>query len=552
MTILVANNFSTFVDDVSEITAAATSVLLREIDGFPTLGAGDTVLLTLSDNSSSVTEVVSVTAIDTGTRVATIVRGAGALSWGNGSIVEIRPTAEYFQQTTQGLSSDNSDNITVDNVLNVTSTANLNANVKLGSSASNNVTLNSTLSAIKSGSSSVGADGDVLTSKGTSATPEWVTPAAGIDSIATSDTGLTVSSSTGAVTLGLANLGVIALKAPLASPTFTGTITAENIQITGRTISETGTTAGISIIPGGTSSVTMPSVDIDGGNVDGTAIGVAAASTGKFTSLEATGNTVLGTANGSNTTTVNGNLTITGTATAPTIPGVSDSSTNVATTAFVQGIVSTATSGDISGWADTKSDYALGDQAIFEGKLYSASAIPAFGTVNGEATAGSTSIVLNSGQAGRFGDGDVTDFVVRAISDAGEEISSAITVESISSNTLTVATLSVSIPDNSIIVADPDVDQSHWDVIRDSSIITGFGEDATSAVTLGNTTQNTTINGNTVTINGNFNVAGTTTTVEAATLDVADKNITLAKISSATKPARTDSSFTGCWYRSRY
>ena len=178
MTILVANNFSTFVDDASGITAAATSVTFRVSGGFPTLGAGDTVLLTLSDNSSSITEVVSVTAIDTGTRIATIVREAGALAWPLGSIVEIRPTAEYFQRTTQGLSSDNSDNITVDNVLNVTSTANLNANVKLGSSASNNVTLNSTLSAIKSGSSSVGADGDVLTSKGASVTPEWVTPAA--------------------------------------------------------------------------------------------------------------------------------------------------------------------------------------------------------------------------------------------------------------------------------------------------------------------------------------------------------------------------------------
>lgn len=57
--------------------------------------------------------------------------------------------------------------------------------------------------------------------------------------------------------------------APLASPTFTGTVTFNNVTATG--------------------TVTLSSVDINGGTIDGTPIGANSASTGAFTTLTASG-----------------------------------------------------------------------------------------------------------------------------------------------------------------------------------------------------------------------------------------------------------------------
>lgn len=78
----------------------------------------------------------------------------------------------------------------------------------------------------------------------------------------------------------------------------TGNATTGTITITD------GANGNIAITPNGTGEVDISKVDIDGGAIDGTAIGANSASTGKFTTLETTGNA-----------TIAGNLTVTGTTT---------------------------------------------------------------------------------------------------------------------------------------------------------------------------------------------------------------------------------------------
>ena len=68
--------------------------------------------------------------------------------------------------------------------------------------------------------------------------------------------------------------------------------------------------------------------NITGGSIDGTPIGNITPSTGKFTTLNA-----------------NAGATLTGTCTAPTVTPGSDSSTKIATTAFVQSAISAVSSG---------------------------------------------------------------------------------------------------------------------------------------------------------------------------------------------------------------
>jgi len=68
---------------------------------------------------------------------------------------------------------------------------------------------------------------------------------------------------------------------------------SNNGSITGSgalTFAAGGTNQDINLNPSGTGEVNIPKVDIDGGTIDGTAIGSSTASTGRFTSLAATGN----------------------------------------------------------------------------------------------------------------------------------------------------------------------------------------------------------------------------------------------------------------------
>jgi hypothetical protein len=63
----------------------------------------------------------------------------------------------------------------------------------------------------------------------------------------------------------------------------------DNININGNTISSTDTDGNVTITPDGTGSVAITKIDVAGGEIDGTAIGANSASTGAFTTLNATG-----------------------------------------------------------------------------------------------------------------------------------------------------------------------------------------------------------------------------------------------------------------------
>lgn len=63
----------------------------------------------------------------------------------------------------------------------------------------------------------------------------------------------------------------------------------DNLNVNGNTVSSTDTNGNINLTPNGTGSVVVSKADINGGTVDGTAIGASSASTGAFTTVSATG-----------------------------------------------------------------------------------------------------------------------------------------------------------------------------------------------------------------------------------------------------------------------
>jgi len=67
--------------------------------------------------------------------------------------------------------------------------------------------------------------------------------------------------------------------------TFTDGFNVGNLNVDGNTIISTDTNGNIAITPNGTGEVDISKVDIDGGSIDGAAIGANSASTGKFTQL---------------------------------------------------------------------------------------------------------------------------------------------------------------------------------------------------------------------------------------------------------------------------
>jgi len=84
-----------------------------------------------------------------------------------------------------------------------------------------------------------------------------------------------------------------------------GNIELNNLQISNQTITGLVTNADITITPNGTGSVVMSKVDINGGSIDGTTIGAAAAAAGTFTTVDTSGNVTVGgnlIVNGSTTT----------------------------------------------------------------------------------------------------------------------------------------------------------------------------------------------------------------------------------------------------------
>ena len=73
-----------------------------------------------------------------------------------------------------------------------------------------------------------------------------------------------------------------------------GNIELNNLQISNQTITGLSTNLDITITPNGTGQVAMTSVDIAGGEIDGTVIGATVAAAGTFTTVDTSGNLTVG------------------------------------------------------------------------------------------------------------------------------------------------------------------------------------------------------------------------------------------------------------------
>lgn len=94
MAVKYSNNASTTINGT--ITAAATSITVFDASEFPTLTGSDYTYLTLSTLDATTIEVVKVTAINTPTKVLTVIRGQDATTgviFSSGDICELRLNA---------------------------------------------------------------------------------------------------------------------------------------------------------------------------------------------------------------------------------------------------------------------------------------------------------------------------------------------------------------------------------------------------------------------------------------------------------------------------
>lgn len=94
MAVKFSNNAATTLDGA--ITNSATSITVHNVSDFPTLGSNDYAYLTLANLANTVLEIVKVTAIDTGTKQLTVVRGQDgttAKAFADGDLCELRLTA---------------------------------------------------------------------------------------------------------------------------------------------------------------------------------------------------------------------------------------------------------------------------------------------------------------------------------------------------------------------------------------------------------------------------------------------------------------------------
>jgi len=122
------------------------------------------------------------------------------------------------------------------------------------------------------------------------------TPAAGVLTIAGgTNIGSTGAGSTVTLNLDTTVTGLTSLTSTtILGTTFDTNVVAAGVTLVGTTLSADGTDAAIdiTITPKGTGSVVMSKVDINGGAVDGTTIGLSSSSTGTFTTLDCTDFTV--------------------------------------------------------------------------------------------------------------------------------------------------------------------------------------------------------------------------------------------------------------------
>jgi hypothetical protein len=107
------------------------------------------------------------------------------------------------------------------------------------------------------------------------------TPLAGTEELPIVQSGSTVKVSVDNLTAGKT----------VKATTFDTDVAAAGVTLTGTTLAADGTDTNIdiNITPKGTGEVNLAKVDIDGGAIDGTAIGAGSASTGAFTTLSASG-----------------------------------------------------------------------------------------------------------------------------------------------------------------------------------------------------------------------------------------------------------------------
>lgn len=89
------NNLRTFL--LSNITSSDTSMVVDNVSGFPTIGAGEVFRVTLSQNGGI--EIVEVTAVSVNTLTITrAMEGTVAKPYTNGAIVELRATADSYDR----------------------------------------------------------------------------------------------------------------------------------------------------------------------------------------------------------------------------------------------------------------------------------------------------------------------------------------------------------------------------------------------------------------------------------------------------------------------
>ena len=94
MAIKFSNNAATTLDGA--ITNSATSITVHDVSNMPTLASGDYAYLTLSNPAATIVEIIKVTAINTGTKTLTAVRGQDgttAQAFSDNDLCELRLTA---------------------------------------------------------------------------------------------------------------------------------------------------------------------------------------------------------------------------------------------------------------------------------------------------------------------------------------------------------------------------------------------------------------------------------------------------------------------------
>jgi len=104
MAVKFSNNASALLDGA--ITNSATSITLDDVSEFPVLAGGDYTYVTLANAAATKIEIIKVTAINTGTKVLTVVRAqdsTSAAAFDDGDICELRITAALLTAHVEAL-----------------------------------------------------------------------------------------------------------------------------------------------------------------------------------------------------------------------------------------------------------------------------------------------------------------------------------------------------------------------------------------------------------------------------------------------------------------